>query len=141
MPTTPKIEDWSIRVTNPDLMTGPPEDHPLQDYINKEDIPLAIPRIGQFFVQGMMNRMGVSYHKYGSFHEMFPDKRSGIGNALVRIERYQQTGNIEDLIDGANYLMIEFCRPGIETAYFKPEDSHASPGALNRDGTISHGKD
>jgi hypothetical protein len=142
----PKIENWAVRVTNPDLMVSPHEDHPLQDYIKAQDPPLVVTRIGQFFLQGMMNRMGVSYHKYGSFHEVFPDKRSGVENALLRIEKYLETGNLEDLIDGANYLLIEFCRPpehtsrGMET-FFESEDTHTSPGALNRDGTVSHGKD
>lgn len=142
----PKMETWHVRVFNPDLMYHPEDEHPLAKHGKNQDPPLQITRVGQFFLQGMMNRMGISYEKYGSFHEVFPYKRSGVENALARIEKYQETGNLEDLIDGANYLLIEFCRPpehtsrGMET-YFESEDSHTSPGALNRDGTVSHGKD
>ena len=140
----PKIETWSIRVTNPDLMEQP-KDHPLNEWQKydaalNEGTPLAIPRIGQFFLQGMMNRMGVSYHKYGSFLETFPHKRVGVENALHRIDHYHKTGNIEELMDAANYLLIEFVRPSSEDCYYRPTDSDASPGAKNVDGTISHGK-
>lgn len=140
---TPRIEQWQIRVTNPDLMESP-KDHPLYDAITAVDAehgaPLQIPRIGQFFLQGMMNRMGISFHKYGSFLETFPEHRSGVDNALVRIRRYIETGNLEDLIDGANYLLIEFVRPSHPNPYFESEGSETSPGALNLDGTVSHGK-
>lgn len=93
------------------------------------------------FLQGMMNRMGVSYHKYGDFHENFPHRANGIDQLLQRLALYQSTGNTEWLIDMANYCMIEFCCPSHPDAHFRPTDSDESPGRVNNDGSVSHGRD
>lgn len=92
------------------------------------------------FMQGMFNRTGFSFHKYGSIHDNFPHNRTGIDNAWMRLERYGKTGNKEELIDAANYLLIEFLKPSHPAAHFRATDSDESPGALNLDGSISHGR-
>lgn len=116
---TPKIEKWQIRVTSPDMQ----DERALQ------------------FLQGMMDRTGVSYHKYGAIQDAFPHKRTGVDNIQQRVDKYLETGNTEFLIDAANYALIEFMRPSREGAFFKSTDSDESPGALNRDGSVSHGRD
>lgn len=92
------------------------------------------------FVQGMMNRLSVSHWKYGSIHTTFPSKRRGVDNIQQRVNRYLETGNTEWLIDAANYCLIEFMCPSVEGAHFRATDSDESPGAVNVDGTVSHGK-
>lgn len=93
------------------------------------------------FVQKMFNRTAVSFHKYGSIHDNFPHNRTGIDNAQIRLDCYRETGNVEELVDAANYLLIEALCPSHPDAHFRATDSDESPGALNRDGTVSHGKD
>jgi hypothetical protein len=117
----PPSEVWNILVTSPDVM---------QDSVRARG-----------FLQGMMNRMGFSYHKYGSIHDNFPHRRHGVENALQRIEMYQKDGNLEWLIDAANYLLIENLVPSHSGAHFKATTSEESPGAVNQDGSVSHGKD
>lgn len=93
-----------------------------------------------FFLQGMMNRLSVSHWKYGSIHDTFPEHRKGVDNIQLRVDKYLETGNTEWLIDAANYALIEFMRPSHPNPLFKATDSDESPGAVNADGTISHGK-
>lgn len=115
----PKIQQWGINSISPDTQ-------------NAE---------AKFFLQGMMNRMGVSYHKYGSIESSFPHKRTGRDNVVLRLEEYIKTGNTEFLIDAANYCLIEFLKPSVKGANFRATDSDESPGAINRNNTVSHGKD
>lgn len=115
MPQQPQV--WKIRVTSPDCMNAPT----LQ------------------FMQGMMDRMGVSFHKYGHLADNVPAKRTGLDNMQQRIDKYRETGNTEWLMDAANYCLIEFLRPSVPDAHFRSTDSDESPGAVNRDGTVSHG--
>lgn len=117
-PAPPRLETWPIRVTSPDCMNDAAKD----------------------FLQYMMNRMGVSYHKYGSLEQNFPHNRTGVDNLRQRLEKYEETGNLEWLVDAANYALIEFLFPSVEGAHFRPTDSDESPGAVNRDGSIHHGK-
>lgn len=80
------------------------------------------------FVQGMYDRMGMSYIKYGRVAEAYPEKVDAIASLRVRLERYAETGNTEWLMDVANFAMIEFMRPRHPKAHFKTTDSHESPG-------------
>jgi len=82
------------------------------------------------FVQGMNDRMSMSYYKYGLMAEAYPHKVDAIASLKVRLEKYEQTGNTEYLMDVGNFAMIEFERPRHPQAYFKPEDSKSSPGRV-----------
>lgn len=115
---TPPTQTWPILVTSPDAQCEE----------------------AKRFLQGMMNRMGFSYHKYGAISTSFPHKRTGVDNIAQRVEEYRRTGNTEFLADAANYCLIEALRPSIEGAHWRSTDSDESPGALNRDGSVSHGK-
>ena len=92
------------------------------------------------FLQGMIDRVGVSFHKYGSVTEGFPDKVDAIKSLELRIEKYIETGNTEWLMDVANYAMIEFLRPrkrGQKRLFFKPTSAADSPGRVHTDGETS----
>lgn len=86
-----------------------------------------------FFMQGMVDRMGVSYRKYGAVSIGFPDQYDAISSLRDRLKKYAETGNLEWLMDVANFAMIEFMRPRHEKAHFQSTDSDASPGRVNRD--------
>ena len=82
------------------------------------------------FLQGMVKRMVTSYHKYGAVKDAYPHKLDAIRSAKKRLDEYAKSGNTEDLIDAANFLMIEFMQPSHEDAHFAPTDSDKSPGRV-----------
>lgn len=82
----------------------------------------------QRFLDGMVHRMGISYHKYGPIKKAFPHKVNALESLQLRLREYQNTGNTEFLIDAANFAMIEFMLPAHDTPHFTPTDSTESPG-------------
>lgn len=75
------------------------------------------------------NRVEVSFHKYGPAKINFGDKLvDAIKSHDLCVEKYEETGNTEYLLDAANYLMFEFMYPQKEGAYFKATDSNESAG-------------
>lgn len=82
------------------------------------------------FIQGMSDRMAVSYIKYGAIRQAFPDKVNAIKSLELRLKQYKETGNTEFLMDVANYAMIEFMLPAHPNAIFKPTDSRESAGRI-----------
>jgi hypothetical protein len=80
------------------------------------------------FLQGMLDRMAMSFYKYGRVADAFPQKIDAIASADLRLKEFKRTGNLEMLMDAANFLMIEFMHPRHKKAHFKPTDSHESPG-------------
>lgn len=89
---------------------------------------LPTSEFSQQFIDGMKNRMLVSFHKYGAVADAFPFKISAIKSLQDRLKLYEETGNTEWLIDAANFAMIEFMHPSHKDAHFRPTDSHESPG-------------
>jgi len=89
--------------------------------------------ISERFLDGMRARMAVSYHKYGPVAEGYPDRVDAIACLGERIRKYQETGNVEWLIDVANFAMIEFMHPRHKEAHYRPTDSDESPGRLRVD--------
>jgi hypothetical protein len=76
----------------------------------------------------MRDRMAMSYFKYGAVRDAFPHKVSALESLRARIEKYEDTGNTEWLIDAANFAMIEFMLPCHKRAHYKATDSSESPG-------------
>lgn len=79
----------------------------------------------------MKNRMEVSYHKYGPVRDSQFTHQS-IADLKKRIQMYEETGNTEWLVDGANFCMIEFMFPSHPKAHFRATDSQESPGIRKR---------
>lgn len=98
---------------------------------NTDHVPSS--EYSTLFIQGMLDRMGMSHIKYGKIIDAYPDKVNALDSMMLRVKRYQQTGNREFLIDAANFLMIEFIIPSIKDHYFKATDSKESPGRVWRD--------
>ena len=82
------------------------------------------------FVQGMADRMGVSYFKYGAVADAYPDRVDAIKSLKKRLERYEVDGNTEWLMDVGNFAMIEFMRPRHSKAHFKATTVEESPGRV-----------
>lgn len=91
------------------------------------------------FIQGMIDRMMVSFFKYGAVKD---------GAAVIdcieslkkRLNQYQLTGNTEWLIDLSNFAMMEFMFPKHEDAHYRPTDSDESPGRKSASTGISSQK-
>lgn len=86
--------------------------------------------ISREFLQGMVDRMAVSFCKYGRVADAYPHKVDAIESLLVRLDKYARTGNTEFLMDVANFAMIEFMRPKHHEAHYRPTDSRESPGRV-----------
>ena len=85
----------------------------------------------KFFLQGMLNRMAVSYHKYGMMKDA--GKRiDQVKSLKVRLDKYIETGNTEWLIDVANMAMIEFTHSQHPHGHFRATDSDESPGRATK---------
>lgn len=80
------------------------------------------------FVQGMADRMMVSYAKYGAVTDAYPDRVDAVASLEKRLAKYKETGNTEWLMDVGNFAMIEFMRPRHPQAHYLPTDSKDSPG-------------
>jgi hypothetical protein len=89
------------------------------------------------FLQGMLNRMSVSYFKYGAIADGFPHNVSALASLQRALEAYVETGNTEYLIDASNYAMIEFMCPSLPGARFVATDSGDALGRVAIDGFVS----
>lgn len=80
------------------------------------------------------NRVETSFYKYGSAADNFtqPNGVKAIPTCQKCIEKYEETGNTEYLLDAMNYLMFEFMYPRKEGAYFKATDSNDSAGVVGK---------
>ena len=86
------------------------------------------------FVQGMADRMSVSFYKYGAMASADIDVRATIA---MRLDRYAETGNTEWLIDVANFALIGFVHPTHTDAHYAATDSDQSPGRVDTIGNVS----
>lgn len=92
------------------------------------------------FLKGMLDRMGVSFYKYGKLSNAYPHDVDAIASLKKRLKKYEEDGNIEWLMDVANFAMIEFMRPRHENAHYNPQDSDTSPGRVDNRGKDSQAK-
>lgn len=105
---------------------GHTEGEPME---KKATIKLATPtEVSAEFMQGMADRMAVSFHKYGAMASNYPFPGNALDSLRKRITKYEETGNTEWLMDVANFAMIEFMRPAHPEAHFRATDSRESPG-------------
>jgi hypothetical protein len=99
--------------------------------LSSEPVELRVPipsEISVEFIQGMVNRMTMSFFKYGAVAESATTDAPA--SCRQRLEKYAETGNTEYLMDAANFAMIEFMRPSNPQAFFAPTDSDESPGRI-----------
>ena len=107
------------------------------------------------FPQAMVDRMHVSYFKYGAVKKAYPDHADALASLLLRVAMYcgldrfkdavancltankvtaAGTKNTEYLVDAANFAMIEFIAPSISSAFFEGTDATGSPGRISTSG-------
>ena len=90
------------------------------------------------FMQAMIDRMAMSYFKYGSMWDK--DKialTDTVTGGMARVEKYIETGNTEWLIDAANFFMIEFENPAHPAAHYRVTEGEESPGYALKDGSFT----
>lgn len=80
------------------------------------------------FVQGMRDRVEVSFHKYGPVADAVAHGANFVEALEKRLSLYRETGNTEWLMDAANYAMFESMYPSHKEAHFRATDSDESPG-------------
>lgn len=72
--------------------------------------------------------VAVSYHKYGPAKENFQKGMvDAIGSLKKNLQKFEETHNLEYLVDVANYAMFRFMYP-MEGESYKPTDSDQSAG-------------
>lgn len=99
---------------------------------------LPIEHISTVFIQGMLDRMAMSFFKYGQVNQEDISKRDMEQTLKMRFDRYLDDGNTEWLMDVGNFAMIEFMCPSHPDAHFRDTDSDESPGVVLKDGSITH---
>lgn len=80
------------------------------------------------FIQGMRDRVAVSFHKYGPVSGAVEAGADFVKALQKRLDLYRSTGNTEWLMDAANYAMFEFMYPSHRNAHFRATDTEESPG-------------
>jgi len=76
------------------------------------------------FEELMRNRLLMGAFRYGLLREN-KGKYDTIGSALHRLKKYQETGNVEFLIDVANICLIEFTSGKHPNKHFESiDDGH-----------------
>lgn len=78
------------------------------------------------FLQGMVNRLAVGFHRYGPLDPM---RANWVKSIELRIEAYKETGNIDLMHDVANFAMFEWRFPQHENAHSDPNAK--SPGIID----------
>lgn len=101
------------------------------------------PLISVEFLQGMLDRMAVSYFKYGPVTPEAIAKCDMRATTQLRFDRYHDDHNTEWLMDVANFAMIEFMCPSYADSHFRATEGAESPGVVAADGTITqkHARD
>ncbi len=80
----------------------------------------------------MANRMAFSEQKYGPVEASYPDKVDAMACLKERIALYEADGNVEWLLDAANFAVIEAMFPSHQDNHFRATEAHESPGLRSR---------
>lgn len=80
------------------------------------------------FVNSMKNAIEMSHHKYGWMSNTYPELAQAVKCIQERLDKYNETHNLEYLVDVANFAMIEFKHPSYPDAKYTPQGSSESPG-------------
>lgn len=72
------------------------------------------------------HRMAMSFFRYGNLHRPDRPRYDHIGYVIKHCKAYLETGELENLIDAANMLMLEFMRPNCHPSpHFTPSDGRS----------------
>lgn len=70
--------------------------------------------------------MVMSFYKYGVASKNYPDGVDAIASLRKQLEAYDADGNMDHLVDVANYAMLEYMFPRHKDAHYSPTDSSGS---------------
>ena len=77
------------------------------------------------------NRVEMSFYKYGTARKNFATGNvQAIPTMELCVKKYQETGNLEYLLDASNYLMFEYMFPQHPNAHFRATNSEESAGIV-----------
>jgi len=97
-------------------------------------LPYVYPHVGWWeAIQMMANRMCMSEPKYGDIADTYPHKGDALQGLRDRLQKYEETGNTEWLLDVANMALIEHLHPAHPQAHFRATGSEESPGFPERE--------
>jgi len=82
------------------------------------------------FVAKMKASMLQSHYKYGYVSDTYPELADAIACLEERLALYKKDGNIDHLVDVANFAMIESMYPRHPNAHFCRLSSDESPGLV-----------
>lgn len=74
------------------------------------------------FEQLMRNRLLMGAFRYGLMKDKLKQAWKLIPSIRRRLDKYEETGNLEMLVDVANLCLIEFMIPSVPGAALRPED-------------------
>lgn len=80
------------------------------------------------FIKKCQGAMVESYHKYGSIKENYRTHKTinAVATLKQKLQKYEDTGNTDFLVDVGNYAMIEFTYPQHPGAHYKHTDTGKS---------------
>lgn len=76
------------------------------------------------FIKMMRNRMLLGSFRYGRDADPKKWRYNSLAGMRKKFLAYEESGNIEHLIDLANYCHMEYRRPSHPRAHFRAEDDH-----------------
>lgn len=82
------------------------------------------------FIEKLRNSIVMSHYKYGWMSDTYPELADAIKCLKQRLKMYEDSGNLENLVDVAGFAMIEFMHPKKKNAHFAGTDSDRSPGLV-----------
>lgn len=74
------------------------------------------------FEQLMRNRLLVGCFRYGRMSDPNKGKYDHVESIRERLKLYEQSGNLEHLVDVANFSLVEFVHPRHPNAHFEATD-------------------
>lgn len=83
---------------------------------------LAAIQWSDLFERYMRNRLMMGGLRYGVFGQKGKPKYNSIESIRQRLEKYEETGNTECLVDIANLCMVEFIEGVHPKKHFRAED-------------------
>lgn len=75
-----------------------------------------------WFESMMRNRLAMGAFRYGLFGSKDKGNYDNIGSAIRRLKKYEETGNVEYLIDSANLCMVEYVEGRHPNKHFSSVD-------------------
>jgi hypothetical protein len=74
------------------------------------------------FEQLMRNRLLMGAFRYGLMRDKLKSKWKMLPSMRRRLDHYEETGNLEMLVDVANLCLLEFLNPSVDGAAMRPTD-------------------